>query len=142
MIIKHPYLTDWKITKSLTMGKTNIFVTNVTIEHLYISTLELTRNHMKIIDLHVVNVTIKLDKVQTVRNTWKWCMVRWILWLYCDHRIFDVSTQTIPTWRFDFSLQSLWFQSKNLTSHKRWEHTESVYINVIINRIREIFLKT
>ena len=58
------------------MGKTNIFVTNVTIKHLYISTLELTRNHMKIIDLHVVNVTIKLDKVQTVRNTWKWCMVR------------------------------------------------------------------
>ena len=52
----------------------------------------------------------------------------WILWLYCSHTIFDVITQTILTWRFNFSMQSLWFQSNNLTSHKRREHTESVYL--------------
>ena len=44
-------------------------------KELLTGTLELTRNHMKILDLHAVNVTIKLDKVQTLRNTSKWCMV-------------------------------------------------------------------
>ena len=45
-------------------------------KELLTGTLELTRNHMKIIDLHAVNVTIKLDKVQPVRNTSKWYTVR------------------------------------------------------------------
>ena len=66
------------------MGKTNIFVTNMTIKHLYISTLELTRNHMKIIDLHAVNVTIQLDKVQTGRNKMVHSKVRFKC-EFCDY---------------------------------------------------------
>ena len=81
---KAPLPTGLKDHKELKHGKDKNFVTNVTIKHLYISTLELTRNHMKIIDLHAVNVTIKLEKVQTVRNKMVHGKVRFKC-EFCDH---------------------------------------------------------
>ena len=51
---KAPLPAGMKDHKQLKHGKDKNVVTNVTKKHLYISTLEITRNHMKIIDLHVV----------------------------------------------------------------------------------------